>query len=84
MPNDDDTLELAGIKLADAQPKTMEQRLAKMEAKMGTLQAQNEKLEAELAEQARKRDEGLQVFKSDHLSENERWKRMFSEGGLLG
>ena len=91
------TMELAGERLTDAaeSEKTMLERLAEKQAQleaaladqseqMGKLQQHNDQLQAQLNEQQKRRDEGLQKFSSDHLTENDRWKHMFSDGGLLG
>ena len=83
MPEDPQDLTAVVQQLA-AQQAQLQEMMAQQNDEMAKLRQHNDQLQAELNGAKDRKDNGLQHHKAPALSEEQRWRLMHSEGGLLG
>lgn len=83
MPEDPQDLAAVVQQLA-AQQAQLQEMMAQQNDEMGKLRQHNEQLQAELNGAKDRQANGLQHHKAPAMTEDQRWRQMHSEGGLLG
>lgn len=80
---DDRSLAAVVQKLA-AQQAQLQEMMAQQNDEMARLRQHNDQLQAELNTKQSRKADGLQHHRAPAMTEDQRWRVMHSEGGLLG
>lgn len=83
MPEDPQDLTAVVQQLA-AQQAQLQEMMAQQNDEMAKLRQHNDQLQAELNTKQSRKADGLQHHKAPAMSDEQRWRAMHSDGGLLG
>jgi len=84
MPDDSPDDLAAVVQQLAAQQAQLQEMMAQQNDEMARLRQHNDQLQAELNGAKDRQADGLQHHKAPAMTEDQRWQKMHSDGGLLG